>query len=117
MTSRIHFICKDRKGVRTIDAKSAVYESAAWLLSPDEMGALEGGRIFFHQTKSTPSYFGGTILNARPVDGESPGEGGRVRWAITLRSQLDGKGVDWDQAGYTHGMAWTSGVIQAEATG
>ena len=111
MTSKIHFICKNQEGVRPIDAKAAVYESEAWLLSPDEMAALSGGEILLHQTKSTRSYFGGTIIDARRVDGEALEEGGRVRWIITLQSRLDCKGVDWDPTGQTHGMAWTSGVI------
>ncbi len=111
MTAKIHFICKDNEGVRTIDAKAGIYESEAWLLSADEVAALKGGRVLLHQTKSTPSYFGGTIIDARPVEHGSPGEAARVRWIITLQSRLDCKGVDWDPTGLTHGMAWTSGVI------
>ncbi len=111
MTAKIHFICKDKEGVRPIDAKAGVYESEAWLLSTDEVTALKGGDVLLHQTKGSPSYFGGTIINARPVEGETPGEAGRIRWVITLQSRLDCKGVDWDKSGHMHGMAWTSGVI------
>lgn len=114
MTNKIHFICKDKEGVRPVDAKGGIYESEAWLLSADEMASLRGGEILLHQTKATPSYFGGTIIDARPVEGETPGEGGRVRWVITLQSRLESKGVYWDPSGHTHGMAWTSGVIARE---
>lgn len=117
MTGKIHFICKDKEGVRPVDAKAGIYESEAWLLSAAEMEALRGGEILLHQTKATPSYFGGTIMDARPIEGETPVEGGRVRWVITLQSRLESKGVDWDPTGHTHGMAWTSGVIAREAGG
>lgn len=111
MTSKIHFICKDKEGVHPIDAKAGIYESEAWLLSAEEMAALKGGEILLHETKSTASYFGGTIMDARPVEGETQEEAGRVRWVITLQSRLDCKGVEWDPTGHTHGMAWTSGVV------
>lgn len=111
MTNRIHFICKDRQGIAPLDAKAGIYTSEAWLLTSEHVAALAGGEIIFHQTKSTPSYFGGTILDAKPSEDEEPNDQERLRWTITLQSRLDCKGLSWDKSGQTHGMAWTSGVV------
>ena len=60
----IHFICPNRILLTLIerpdDASGAwVYESGNWDLRPDEPALLVGGIIYLHQTKATPSYFGG----------------------------------------------------------
>ena len=111
MPSKIHFVCRDHLGVRCIDPKEHTYESEAWLLSPGEAEALEGGRVLLHQTKAKPSYFGGEILSLRPVEDAEAEETGRKRHIITLRSTLDARGQPWDKAGKGFGMAWSSGVI------
>lgn len=107
----IHFICRDRAGIRAVDAKSGIYDSSAWLLSDEDASALKDGNIYFHQTKDSASYFGGTVLSIRPIEHDLPDEGGRRRWIITLESRRDCKDVDWNEDGHTHGMAWTSGLI------
>lgn len=111
MANRIHFICKDQQGIAPLDVKAGIYTSEAWLLTPEQIAALAGGEVIFYETKSKPSYFGGTILDSKRSDDEEPNEQGRSRWTITLQSRLDCKGLDWDKSGQTHGMAWTSGVV------
>jgi hypothetical protein len=113
VTSKIHLICRDQLGLRCIDAKANVYTSSAWLLSPEEAGALVDGTVYFHQTKNKPSYFGGVIqsleaIAALPGDEQSSG---RQRYVITLKSAIEAKGASWDKRGLSHGMAWSSGVI------
>lgn len=72
MPSSIHLICRASAGIRCLDPKAGVYDSEAWLLAPEEISALEGGEVFFHETKAQPSYFGGSILDIRPVDASPP---------------------------------------------
>lgn len=113
MTSKIHFICKANAGLICLDAKAGLYESEAWLLSEADVAALKGGEVLFHETKSRPSYFGGSILDIRPVDTPNLNDPSRQRCIITLQSTAACRGVDWDASGQVHDMAWTSGVIAA----
>ncbi|AYG95592.1 hypothetical protein D8I30_10680 [Brevundimonas naejangsanensis] len=117
MSSSIHFICRASAGIRCLDPKAGVYESEAWLLAPEEIGALEDGEVFFHETKGQPSYFGGSILGIRPVDDSVAGSDARRRCVITLRSTTAGRNVRWNPGGKVHGMAWTSGVVQRAPAG
>lgn len=114
MRSKIHFLCRDSLGLRCIDPKEHLYESEAWLLSPAEAEALEGGRMMLHQTKARPSYFAGDIVSLAPVDDAEPEETGRRRHVLTVRSTLEGRNVPWDKAGRSKGMAWTTGVMPLE---
>lgn len=114
MPSKIHFICKQGDGLHVVDKKGAIYLSESWLLSPSEIEALQGGRVVLHAVKSQPSYFGGTILDIRPTD-DGVEEGGRVRCSLTVQSALTAKGLPWDQRGHSHGMAWTTGVLEDDA--
>jgi hypothetical protein len=114
VASKIHLICRDQLGLRCIDAKANIHTSSAWRLSPEDAAALVNGTVYFHQTKSEPSYFGGAIqsleaIEALPGDDEIPG---RQRYVLTLKSTAEAKGARWDKRGLSHGMAWSSGVIK-----
>lgn len=113
MSSSIHFICRASAGIRCLDPKAGVYESEAWLLTPEDISALVDGEVFFHETKSQPSYFGGSILDIRPVEGGAPESEAARRCIISLRSTPAGRNVKWNPGGKVHGMAWTSGVVEA----
>ncbi|WP_293678826.1 hypothetical protein [uncultured Phenylobacterium sp.] len=113
MSTKIHLICRDQLGLRCIDAKANVYASSAWLLSPEEAGALVNGTVYFHQTKNKPSYFGGVIQSLEAIEA-LPGDDeirGRQRYVLNLRSTAEARGAGWDKRGKSHGMAWSSGVI------
>lgn len=114
MTAKIHLICKDALGIVCVDKAAHRYTSAAWLLSADEVAALKGGTVHFHETKSQPAYFGGTILTLEPTDALPDGISavGRDRYLLTIEATAKAKGVKWDARGASHGMAWSSGVIQ-----
>ena len=112
MSSKIHLICKANEGLRCIDKANAIYESEAWLLTGEEMVALKGGDALLHSTKSQPSHFGGTVLNVRPIDGAE--QGSRARCVLVIQSRADAKGVDWDNQGQHHSMAWTTGVMESD---
>ena len=108
MSPRLHLICRDAKGLVCLDPKQAIYRSEAWALTTIEVGKLTGARIYFHQTKAEPSYFGGLVLNVESLPAET---GGPERVALRLKAERDSKDVVWDEAGRTHGMAWSSGVL------
>ncbi len=108
MSARLHLLCRDALGVACLDAKSSIYRSEAWALTADEVAAMEGGRVYLHQTKSQPSYFGGSVIGAERLPA---GAGELDRYALTVQSDLEGRGVHWDERGKSHGMAWSSGVV------
>lgn len=111
--AKIHLLCRANEGLRCTDKATATYESEAWLLSSDDVAALEGGEVFLHTAKSQPSYFGGRIKDVRPLqDGSTSG---RRRCALIIESRAECKGVRWDKRGQTHGMAWTTGVVLGDA--
>lgn len=110
MTTKIHLLCKQAEGLRIIDKSAFVFESEAWLLSRSEMASLKGGEALLHETKAKPSYFGGTVLEVRPIL-EGADESGRVRCVLTIQSKAASKGIEWDDKGQNHAMAWTSGVL------
>lgn len=110
MTTKIHLLCKQAEGLRIVDKAAFIFESESWLLSRSEMAALKGGEALLHESKAKPSYFGGTVLDVRPV-ADGADETGRVRCVLTIQSKADSKGVEWDAKGQNHGMAWTSGVL------
>ena len=112
MTAKIHLICKANEGLRCVDKINAIYESEAWLLTPDEMTALKGGEALLHTTKSQPSHFGGTVLDVRPIPDTE--QGARKRCVLVIQSRSEAKGVDWDTRGQHHSMAWTTGVVRDE---
>lgn len=109
MTARLHLICRDAQGVTCLDPKEALYRSEAWALASEEISALDGGRLYLHQTKTEPAYFGGTVIGAEAL---ASIEGEAQRYAVTLKANREAKGVAWDERGRSHGMAWSSGVVQ-----
>lgn len=115
MPADIHFICRGQLGIQVLDKATHRYTSSAWLLKPDDAAAIVGGTVFFHETKSQPSYFGGTVQSVEvtdPLEGDEA-EPGRKRYVLTLTATRGAKGVKWDRRGQSHGMAWTSGPIIA----
>jgi len=50
------------------------YESFSWVLSDNTIDNLNGGNIYLHKSKSTPSFFGGNIVSIR----REPTEGNRA---------------------------------------
>jgi hypothetical protein len=107
----IHFICPNRILLTLIerpdDANGAwVYESGNWDLRPDEPALLVGGIIYLHQTKATPSYFGGRIDSYHEID-----ERGRLGNKVVFRftASASAKDVKWRGVGNTR--ASNGGVV------
>lgn len=109
MAASLHLLCRDRLGIRCVDRDQDVYTSEAWAISAAEAAKIIGGRVYFHQTKADPSYFGGDVLGVEPVHGEGSDP---ERFILRLTAQRDAKGVAWNEAGQSHAMAWSSGVLE-----
>ena len=101
-----HLICREAFGVNKSEGKNE-YTTGSWVLTEDEAASLIGGRLYLHNTKSEPSYFGGTVLEWF----RSKREDAAIEEGLTFRivSDREGKGVAW--RGADHSMAWFSGVV------
>jgi hypothetical protein len=100
----IHFIC--RNGANVSPVRQPIFESGYWDVSPEEGQKLVGGKIYLHQTKATPSYFGGRIDSFHTVDTDNA-RTKRIVFVLTFLPEC--KGAKWPGVG--HARAWTSGVI------
>ena len=67
--SAIHLIRNDSKlpKITPIEKGSDIFQSGYWVIAQATANALEGGKIFFHEKKADPSFFGGVIIKAEPV--------------------------------------------------
>lgn len=83
------------------------YRSCCWLLSDEQASELIGGWIYFHETKAKPASFGGMIIGFEPG-----GTDMADRKAILFRADGRARGVVW--RGADHGMAMSSGVVNAD---
>lgn len=59
---KIHFLDKQRT-MHPVERGGTKYESGYWTLSAERAAGLLGAMAYFHETKTTPSYFGGKILD------------------------------------------------------
>lgn len=103
--ARIHFIGKRQSSV--VSVAPGVYESGDWDISPGDAERLVGGLLFLHETKKTPSYFGGRIESFRLVNVDRA-HSRRVVFRLTASADCKGKG--WE--GANHGPAHTGGVVE-----
>lgn len=100
----LHLICRGSQHVRTL--KFPEFESGFWDLNEGDAARLVSGMIYLHETKSTPSYFGGEVLAYRLASADELMPG---RVVFRFRSLPEAKNVRW--TGAKHGMAWSSGVL------
>jgi hypothetical protein len=111
MAKAIHLINRREKisfqGMSRWEYEANGYRSCCWLLSDEQASDLLGGWVYFHQTKASQSGFGGVILGF-----ESSHDDISDRKVILFRADSNGRGQDW--RGADHGMAYTSGIIDAD---
>ncbi len=88
--AQIHLV-NYQHDIRPLDLKTRRFESCCWVIGDDARQALSnGGRVFFHETQASPSYFGGTIVGFR----ETPSEEGKPRrWAVEFLSEEQARNV------------------------
>lgn len=101
-----HFICKGRLGIAKAQGKDE-YTTASWAITDAEANQLVGGRIYLHETKGQPSFFGGVVKewfhSQRTIGVREEG----VTFLIV--ADKEAKGVAW--RGKDHVMAWFSAVL------
>ena len=61
MPKSIHFICRQRTGLDCIGGTT--YTSGLWGIGTQAAEQLVGGMVYFHESKSQPSYFGDGLLH------------------------------------------------------
>jgi hypothetical protein len=62
----IHVIARKRLGLSKVS--DLIWDSAAWAVSDNTAKALVGGKIYLHETQSSPAYLGGEIISYE-IDG------------------------------------------------
>lgn len=114
MTKALHLICHREgntlHGLSRWDGDPNGYRSCCWLISDEDAAQLVGGWIYFHESKSSLSSFGGQILGFQP--GANENEDMTARKIILFRADRSGRGQSW--RGRDYGMAWGSGVVDAD---
>lgn len=95
---QIHFIEKARQQ-KLLDQATHRYESGNWHVAEDKAKNLIGGRIYFHQSQSDPSYFGGTITAYRVLPHPDPAAG---RVVFEFIADQQGKGVRAGTSGWSN---------------
>ena len=83
-----------------IKLQNNVWESGWWKLDEDKAQKLVGGEIYFHKSRQTPSFYGGTITGYRV---EQEGEyQGRIVFQLAHSSSC--RNVKTDKAGWSNEM-------------
>jgi hypothetical protein len=111
----VHLICRREGhsfvGLTLIDREQKLYRSCCWAFPPtDDLNNLVGGWLYLHpDSKSHPSKFGGVIQEVllTPVEGMAIED----RYTFVFEARPEGRDQAW--RGKHHGMAWTSGIIDA----
>ena len=72
----IHLIRNDSNlpKIAPIQKGSDIFQSGFWVIATATANALKGGKSFFHEKQSEPSFFGGEIMDFKKVkEGEYEG--------------------------------------------
>ena len=101
---RIHLVCRNPLYLMAIEPPK--YEIGFWTLYESEAQRLVSGKLYLHQKKSEPSYFGGTISGFRLSTAAEPYPGKIV---FTVVAEDGCKDLPWE--GDKHPMAWMGGIL------
>lgn len=111
MTKAIHFINRrdgaHLHGMTRWPGDRHGYRSCCWHISDEDAASLIGGWVYFHETKAKSASFGGIILGFEAGEGELA-----ARKAILFRADGAARNQKW--RGAQHGMAMSSGVVDAQ---
>ena len=123
----LHIICKNNPstnrpiGIKQIKPKVNKYMSCCWDLDVEEMKDLIGGRIFFHDTKTTKSKLCGKVLDVHTIKMDHSYDGPYYdpkkedfnkrsdRMMFEFEITEDGRDVDW--RGKNHVMSYVGGIL------
>lgn len=95
--SKIHLI-ERVTNVRLCDKEKNIWDSYAWVISPDKAEKLIGGEIYLHKAQDKPSHFGGIILSYRILGSDAGSDAGRV--VFNFKADLEYKDVKTDKQGW-----------------
>lgn len=93
----LHVLCRGEtisaKGLVPIDKSQHIYDSISWRISEDQIDGLIGKPFFMHESKSSPSYFGGNIIQIvrRPIEDND----GEIRAVVRFQATKEAKGIKW----------------------
>lgn len=114
MTKAIHLINEreglGRKGLTLVDRQTDTWRSCCWLLSEEDQNALLGGWLYLHDTKGKAASFAGQIIGFEAAKRETAAREDGV--AILFRADRSARDQKW--RGANHGMAYSSGIIDAD---
>lgn len=110
----IHFKCEQDDTGQPIGVKydrvTRTFRSGDWDISVEQAAALQGGWLYLHTTKTTPSYFGGRVSGFAPITVVDKARPNRI--VLIFAPRPEGKGQPW--RGRDFAMAWTSGLVDAD---
>ena len=97
------------------------FVTCCWDFKVEEAIKLIGGRVYLHHTKKEVSFMGGVVSSVgqcdlrfaskyfNPIEQRVPSRIDRV--FIEFKSTKFERYVCWNNEGYDHSMAWTTGII------
>jgi hypothetical protein len=94
---KLHLIEKKRK-MKPVSQGSSTFESGDWKIAEERAKTMIGGTVYFHETQTGPSYYGGTITGYRVILGDAANAGKvviifiRDDAAIGIRTSKEGWG-------------------------
>lgn len=98
----IHLIRNDPKlpQIKPVKPGSDLFQSGYWVISEAKAEALKGGKVFFHEKKAEPSFFGGEITEFKKVtEGEYKG-----RIVFIFKPDRACKGIKTQRDGWSQEM-------------
>jgi hypothetical protein len=101
---KLHLIEKLRN-MRPLQQGSSTFESGDWTIAEERAKTLIGGTVYFHETQTGPSYYGGKITGYRVIPVGTPNAGKiiiifvRDEAAIGIRTGKDGWGNEQKSEG------------------
>ena len=98
----IHIIKKDQglPSITQTKPGSGIYRSGFWVLAKTTAEALKGGKIYFHERQSDPSFHGGIIMEAEKL--EEGEQAGRV--VFTFKFDPACRGITTSREGWSQEM-------------
>jgi hypothetical protein len=92
----IHLVVREDLHLKSVSPPDKVWDSGNWVVATDTAQQLVGKSVYLHKKRSTPSFFGGTILSYRVID--SGGDAGRV--VFRFRFDESHRGVSTSRSGW-----------------
>jgi len=112
MTKSIHVICgKGADGQPGgVYFRDGSFRSGHWDFKPANAETVEGGWLYFHETKASPSYAGGVIDGFERIAVPDLPRPLRIEFSFQPKAEAIGH----EYRGQNHGPAWTGRPVEAD---